>query len=197
MRRCLALAVLGLLSWLPPRVALAQFVTPPESSATQSSVLTVDPEALFSQSKFGQRVLQDLQTETEALAAQNRDLAASLTAEEQDLASRRPSMDPAAFRSEAEAFDARVQDIRAARDAKESALQDSVTAGRDTFFAAAAPILRQIMSDRGATVLLDRRTVVISAGVVDITEAAIGAVDTALGDGIAEPAQVPAPDGGN
>ena len=193
MRSGFAATIFGLWVLLAAQGVVAQAVEGVDPSPVASPILTIDPEALFNQSLYGQRLLRAIQAETEALAAQNRDLAASLTAEEKDLAARRPTMDPAAFRAEAEAFDARVQDIRTARDAKERALQDSVGAGRDRFFGAATPVLGQIMRDRGAVVLLDRRSVIISAGAVDITDAGIAAVDAALGDGSTLAAPDPAP----
>ncbi len=194
MRPGFAATIFGLWLLLVAQGVVAQTVDGVvDPSPVASPILTIDPEALFTQSLYGQRLLRGVQAETEALAAQNRDLAASLTAEEKDLADRRPTMDPAAFRAEAEAFDARVQDIRTARDAKERALQDSVAAGRDQFFGAATPVLGEIMRDRGAVVLLDRRSVIISAGAVDITDPGIAAVDAALGDGSMLTAPDPAP----
>lgn len=207
MRLRFAALLIGLWAVIAGQCGLAQSVPAADPPAVASPTLTIDPEALFNQSLYGQRILRDIQAETEDLATRNRDLAADLTAEEQDLAVRRPTMDPADFRAEAEAFDTKVQDIRTARDAKERALQDSVTAGRDEFFGAATPVLGQIMRDRGAVVLLDRRGVIISAGSVDITDAAIASVDAALGDGsIPVPPETvpdtppdpgPTPDGGN
>ena len=92
-------------------------------------------------------------------------------------------MDPAAFRAEAEAFDEKVQGIRAAQDAKERALDDSLAAGRDNFFVAIRPILGQLMVENGAGAILDRRSVVLSVGRIDITDAAIAVIDATVGDG--------------
>lgn len=151
----------------------------------RSPVLTVDPEVLFERSAFGQRVLADVRSQTELLAAENRAIEADLTAEEQSLTERRPTMDVVAFRAEADAFDAKVQDIRRAQDAKERALDRLEGTGRDQFLIAAQPILGRLMLERGAAVILDRRSVFLGFGAIDVTDAAVLAIDAELGDGSA------------
>jgi len=161
----------------------------------QSAVLTLDTEGLFNASLFGQRITANVRTQTDDLAAQNRQIEAALTAEEQSLTDRRPSMSVEAFRAEAEAFDAKVQGIRQAQDAKERALQTALSSGRDAFLTAVSPVLAQMMRDSGAVVILDRRSVVLAAGTADITDEAIAAIDQVIGDGAAiwPPAEAPQP----
>ncbi len=149
----------------------------------RSPILTIDPDALFSQSLFGQRISAQLQAETDALAAENRRIEADLTAEERSLTERRPTMAPEAFRAEAEAFDTKVQGIRSAQDAKERDLQRTLTEGRDAFLEIVRPILGTLMQERGSVLILDRRSVFLGLGVIDITDEAIAAVDAAVGDG--------------
>lgn len=149
----------------------------------QSAVLIVDTERLFAESQFGQRVAAELRTATEALAAENREIEAALTAEERSLTERRPAMAVEAFRAAADDFDTRVQGIRAAQDAKERALQESVNAGREDFLNAVAPVMGELMRASGAAVILDRRTVFLALGAIDITDEAIAAIDAAIGDG--------------
>jgi Skp family chaperone for outer membrane proteins len=160
----------------------------------RSPILTIDVDRLVAETRFGQRLGQDLKAREEALAAENRRIEADLTAEEQSLTRQRPTMEVEAFRAEAEAFDAKVQRIREEQDAKEQALTDSVNQGRSEFLNAATPVLAQLMIDRGAAVILQRRDVFLSASLVDVTDEAIAAIDAQLGDGTA-PAPQPAPDG--
>ena len=149
----------------------------------RSPVLIIDAERVFAESLFGLRIAAQVQAETEALVAENRRIEAALTAEERSLTSRRPTMEVTAFRAEADAFDARVQDIRAAQDAKQRALQDGIALGRDQFLQVATPILGQLMRDAGAAVILDRRSVFLAVGAIDVTDQAIDRIDLALGDG--------------
>lgn len=186
MRR--AAAVLGLMlalggPALAQRVADPAAPAPAQTPAAAGGIVVLDTDRLFSESLFGRRLAADLQAQTEALVEENRRIEAELTAEEQDLTRRRPSMTPEAFRAEAEAFDARVQEIRRERDAKERALQQEAASGREIFLAAAGPALGQVMLERGASIILDRRAVFLSTSAVDVTDAALAAVDAAIGNG--------------
>lgn len=162
----------------------------------RSPILTLDVDRLLAGTRYGRRLGEDLNRRREELAAENRRIEAELTAEEQSLTERRPTMEVEAFRAEAEAFDAKVQRIRSEQDAKEQALSDSVEQGRTEFLNAAQPVLAGLMIDSGAAVILQRRDVFLSASLVDITDEAIAAVDAQLGEGDGPPAGTgtPAPD---
>lgn len=167
-----------------PDAPIGEAVQP---GVVRSPILTIDADQLFSKSRFGQRLTDDIQAQSEALAAENRSIAAQLEDEERDLTSRRPEMTPEAFRAEAEAFDGRVQRIRQEQDAKERALGAQVQAAEEAFLTAVRPVLGQLMAERGAAVVLDRRTVVLSLGAVDITEAAVARIDEEMGEGMSLP----------
>ncbi|MBT5295633.1 MAG: OmpH family outer membrane protein [Octadecabacter sp.] len=147
------------------------------------SIVTVDVDSLFTQSQFGRRIGQLYTEGREALALENRRIAGALRDEELTLAQQRPDMEPDVFLAEAEAFDDKAQGIRRAQDAKERDLEETLTNGRDQFLEAARPILGQLMVDRGAFAILDRRFVLLSLGSIDVTEAALERIDAAMGDG--------------
>jgi len=151
----------------------------------RSPILTIDPDRLFAESHFGQRINAQVLAQTEALGVENRRIEAALTEEERSLTLRRPTMPVETFRAEAGAFDVKVQGIRQAQDAKERDLQQGLVRGRDAFLVAATPVLGQMMADSGAAVILDRRSVFLRVALVDITEEAIAAIDAAIGDGSA------------
>ena len=159
----------------------------------RSPILTIDVDRLLAETRYGERLGEDLTRRREELAVENRRIEAELTAEEQSLTERRPTMEVEAFRAEAEAFDAKVQRIRSEQDSKEQALSDSVEQGRTEFLNAATPVLAGLMIDSGAAVILQRRDVFLSASLVDITDEAITAIDTQLGEGDGTPAEGPAP----
>lgn len=168
----------------PANPPITQFqVEEPASNQVRSPVLTIDTDRLFGDSLFGQRVLSELGEATETLAAENRRIEGELKEEERSLTERRPDMDVETFREQADAFDARVQRIRQEQDAKERALQERLADGQEAFLATATPILGRLMLDRGAVVILDRRTVFLGVGLVDVTDAAIEAIDAEIGDG--------------
>ncbi len=161
----------------------AQAQSGPLRNAT--SVLTVDVDRLFSQSDFGLRVIEDYTSQGEALAAENRRIADALRVEELALAEQRPDMAIEVFLSEAEAFDEKAQAIRRAQDAKERELETLLSEGRDRFLEVTRPILGELMVERGAFTILDRRSVLLSLGSIDVTDAAIERINLALGDGSA------------
>jgi len=149
----------------------------------QSPILVIDSNRLFAETLFGKAVDGDLRARADALAAENRQLESELTAEERSLTERRPAMEVEAFRAEADAFDARVQEIRTAQDAKQRELEEAVNRSRDEFLNAVTPVLARLMIDSGAAVILERRDVFLSVGLVDITDEAIQAIDAQMGDG--------------
>lgn len=149
----------------------------------RSPILTIDSERFYRDSAFGQRVLQEIEAQTSALSEDNRALQAELEAEEKALTEQRPDMEPEAFRELADAFDARVEAIRRDRDARSRAIASLLEQNRDRFLASAAPALETIMRDAGAAVILEQRSVFVSANAIDITDLAIERMNTLLGDG--------------
>ncbi|TNC69494.1 OmpH family outer membrane protein [Rubellimicrobium roseum] len=153
----------------------------------QSPVLVIDAGRLLAESRAGQAIDADLRARADALAAENRQLEAELTSEERALTERRPTMEVEAFRAEAEAFDARVQAIRSEQDAKQRELEEAVDRSREDFLTAVRPVLAQLMIESGAAVILERREVFLSVGLVDVTDEAIAAIDAEMGEGAAAP----------
>lgn len=167
---------------LPP----AQQAQPaqPQAPAAQlriaQPVLVIDIEKVFAATVAGKALTQGLQAKLKALVAENRRIEAELVAEEKALTEKRKTMSPKAFRKLADAFDAKVQKIRAQQDAKQKALQDERTAERQNFVDNIAPLLSTIARERGALVILERRSVLLSADAIDITEEAIARINEAL-----------------
>lgn len=152
-----------------------------------SPIVIVNQERLLSQSLYGQRIQREVEAAGAALAAENRRIEGQLTEEELALTERRALMTPEAFRPVAQEFDARVNDIRAAQEAKGRALQQQADAAQQAFFETAFPIFVEILRSRGASVLMDNRAVLLSVDGIDITEEAIALIDARLGEGGPDP----------
>lgn len=176
------LAVLALLLLLGGPV-LAQ------SGVVHSPVLTIDSEQLFVQSDFGQKFARDFEAKGKVLEAENRRIEADLIAEEKELTERRPNLPPAEFRALADAFDEKVEKIRAERNAKSRALAQSADIVRRQFLIAAGPVLEKIMFDSNAAVVVERRSVFLSVRAIDITDLAIARLNAEVGDGMTLPDQ--------
>jgi Skp family chaperone for outer membrane proteins len=176
---------------LAATLALALALASPASAqqdAQPLGVLLLDQERFFADSRFGQRIRAEIDAETRTLQAENRKIEADLEAEEKSLTERRATLPPEEFRSLAEAFDAKVKDIRTARDAKLNDLSARRDAARKTFVETAGPVLAQIMGERGAAAIIDRSAVVISFERIDITDLAIARIDLLLApEGATEP----------
>ncbi len=154
------------------------------SAPAAPGIVVVDQEALYSQSLFGQRVQASYLAESSALAEENRRMEAELSEEEQRLTDLRPTLEPSEFRELAQSFDDRVNEARQSQDRKARSLSERQNAERQTFFAAVLPVLQQLMQERGASAMFDRRALLISLGNLDITADAINEIDTVLGDGV-------------
>jgi len=153
----------------------------------RSPILTIDSDQFYRDSAFGRRVLSEIEQQTTLLAEENRAIEEELEAEERALTEQRTDMSPEAFRALADAFDARVQVIRREREDRSRAIASQLDQNRDRFLTASAPVLEAIMREAGAAVILEQRSVFVSATAIDITEIAIERMDAAMGDGTEPP----------
>lgn len=146
-------------------------------------VLTIVPDRLYSDSKFGQRLASEIAARGRQLAAENRRIEAELEAEETELTALRDTLSPEEFRDLANAFDEKVTTARVEQDEKARRLSLTSDQVQRAFVVAIAPVLEDIMSQKGASVVLDRRAVFASADASDVTQEAIQSIDLALGEG--------------
>jgi len=165
--------------------ALLAFAAPVhgQEAAAPSSVLTVDLEKIARESDYGQRVNGLYQAEILTLQSQAKQVEAELIAEEQDLVAQRDIVSPEEFKELSQAFDRKVVAIREDQNSKQSELQAKQRDDQRNLLRLIAPILYEIVSARGASVLIDRRNIVLDLSSVDITDEAIAKMNETLGDG--------------
>ncbi|TYB81586.1 OmpH family outer membrane protein [Maritimibacter fusiformis] len=181
-------------------LVLAALATPAQAQQlgeVVSPILTLDREALFSGTLYGKRVNAELEAASNLLAAETRRIEAELEAEERALTEQRATLPAAEFRALADAFDDKVQALREERERTQDAAVRQIEAAQADFFNRIGPILGQLVRERGAVMILDRRAILLTAADVDITRAAIARIDAELGDGDGnlpgdDPAPVPA-----
>lgn len=154
-----------------------------DAPSAAAAIVVVDTEELYRATQYGRRIAANLEERARALQDENEKITAALTAEEQELTERRPTMDSADFRAAAAEFDQRVQGIRRARDAAIAAFEADRDAGPRVFLEAVGTILGDLMLERGAVAVLDQRIVFLSHSSVDMTAAAVARIDAVLGDG--------------
>ena len=127
---CLALV----LCVIPPgAMAQSEGASAAPSAGASNPIAIIDQDRLLSASRYGQRMGQEIEAAGAALVAENRRIEGQLTEEELRLTAQRANMDADAFRPLAEEFDARVESIRAAQEAKSRALQAQAEAARAAF----------------------------------------------------------------
>ncbi len=148
-----------------------------------SPILVIDSERLFTDSAFGRRVSATLEAERTRLEAETRAIEAALEAEELALTEKRPSLTAEEFRALADAFDAKVQNLREEREAAQQQFVQKLEAERQAFFQEVGPILFTLGQELGAVAILDHRVVVLPLADIDVTALAIERVDGVLGGG--------------
>lgn len=154
--------------------------TAQDSSQVLSPVLTIDSERLYTDSAFGRRTAAEFETLGAELTAENRRIEDELAAEEKQLTALRATLPAAEFRVLADAFDEKVQSVRKQQDGKSRNLTKAFEDRRIVFLNAAVPVLETLMREAGAAVVLERRSVFLSANSIDITREAIDRLDEKL-----------------
>ncbi len=183
----LLLAAMALTLWLPAiNPAQAQLAAKPGTS-----VVVIEQGRLFTETTLGAAISKRFEQDLALLAAENQKIQDLLAEEERQLTDKRLAMDPTAFRTLADAFDKKVEDLRAGQEAKSRNLTSQIEQERKRFFESVAPLLGDLMVELGAVVILDKATIVISLGSVDITDQAIARINTVLKDGTKMPVTAP------
>lgn len=166
--------MLRLTAWiLAGALICAPFAMAAQEATSAPAFRVLDEERLFRGSVLGQRVLADIRAAEAMLEAENQLLFEQLSAEERVLTEARSTLPPDEFRARAEAFDARVETIRAERAQRSADLSRQGEAAARAFFDAALPVLVQLMADLGAVILLKPDVMILGPDWLDITDQAI------------------------
>jgi Skp family chaperone for outer membrane proteins len=169
--------------------ATALFLMQPAAAQeAPAPLLTLDQDRFFLESDFGKAAIERERVATAALEQENQRIEADLVAEEQALIAERKTLPAAEFAVKAEAFDQKVERIRAEQDAKSRQLTDARGKDRKAFLQAAVPVLGELLGQKRATAILDKNLVIVSLSAVDVTDEAIALVNETLA---AEPADAP------
>ena len=142
-------------------------------AAAAINVLTLDQERLFQESDFGRQTMADYDRQAAALAGENRRKENELEGEERALTQRRGLLAPEEFAKLAQAFDARVVEIRVVQDAKTQELARWLDQRRALFFSQVLPVLTDVLAEKGAVAILQSDAVLIALNAADVTPLAI------------------------
>lgn len=172
---------------------MAQEVRTPAPAGRADPILIIDQDRLFEGSAFGQATLSQLEADQADLLAENLTIEKALEEEERALTDQRKVLPPEEFLRLAQAFDTKVEGIRAAQVEKDRTLRQAVDESQRRFYAAVVPVIGQLMQDMGASVVLDKQTIILSLQRLDMTDTAIARIDAAIGDGSNLPDATPVP----
>lgn len=155
----------------------------------RSPALVIDFEELYQISRLGQRIQQELDARSRALAEEIARIDAEMAAEEKALTERRGEMSAEEFRALADAFDEKVQRLRREQDENAQRLNRLGNEERLKFRQSALPVLGQLMLETGAVMVLETRYVLIFNDAIDITEQAAARIDARAAQ--TDPGQTP------
>lgn len=174
MHRVWAAVFAGALACAP---VLLSAQTPPPGQGVAFRVL--DEERLFRDSALGQQILAGIRAAEAALEAENQVLFDQLAAEERALTEARATLAPEEFRARADAFDVRVEAIRAERAERSRDLAQQSEAAAQGFFDAVLPVLVQFMNETGVQALIKPDMLILSPDWLDVTDAVIARLNAA------------------
>ncbi len=173
--------LLGLaLAWAGP-MAFAQTWSLGQIEGPQ--VVILNQERLFRDSRFGQRVQEELEAESAALSRENREIESELLQEERELTDQRATMTAEEFQPLADDFDERVEEIRDTQSERVRELNQLADLAEERFLQLITPILRDLLEERGASAVVDARVVLYAVDGANITDVALERIDAVLGDG--------------
>jgi len=164
-RRTIALAVLAL--------GLGQGPGLGRAGADDAAVLIVSRKRLLNDTAHAQALLKAESELTAKLQLKVDAIKAELTAEEQELARLRPTLDREVFAARVAAFDRKVRRQRRTAQKYATALQNAFRAERLKLVEALGPLLEEVREARGASVILNSDQVLASDPVLDVTAEAI------------------------
>ena len=168
--RSLKVIILCVLTTFSAHVAAQDIVVNP--------VVTVDLDRLVNETQIGQYLSFQMGERAQKLQKELDKIEAQLSAEEEDLIKQREELELSEFRVLAKAFDEKAVRLRLEQQAKIQALEEEGSKRRQDLLRSFVPVLSQVMRDRGASILLDRRSVVLDdRASVDITDVAIMIID--------------------
>lgn len=165
------------LCWPAALAAQADFSGQTLGPGQTVSVLVLSQERLLTDSAPGQALLSEEAALRAAHKEEGERLDAELEAEERELAELRTQITDEDFQARAVAFDEKVVRIRQDHREKSEALGREVEERRKAFFAQVVPIVAEIMRERGASLVFERRNILFTGPGVDITDEVIRRID--------------------
>ena len=153
----------------------------PAMSVSQTVPFRIlDEERLLRESRLGQQILAEIRAAEQALEEENQRISDQLAQEERDLTEARTRLSPEEFRTRADAFDLRVEEIRAERNQRSVELARFSDTEAQRFFDTVLPVLSALMDEEGLVAVLKPDALILGTDWLDMTDSAIRRLDADL-----------------
>lgn len=145
---------------------------------SSQDILVVDRERVLRDSAPGRALAAAVQEQRLALQSASAEVEKAMEAEETAIDKIRDSLTPQQFEERLRDFDQRVRQVRRDSQQASQALHARINDARREMGQALNLVLRDILEERGALVLLNAQTVIMARGEIDITAEAIDKFST-------------------
>jgi len=159
------------------------------AAADEAAILIVSRKRLLNDTAHARALLKAENELTAELQLRIDAIKAELTAEEQELARLRPTLDREVFAARVAAFDRNVRRQRRAAQKHAAALQNAFRAERLKLVEALGPLLAEVREAHGASVMLNSDQVLASDPALDVTDEVIDRFNATV-----PPPVIPGPD---
>jgi len=153
--------------------AFAQQKPPAPPAGPATKILVLDRNAILQLSKVGQDVIRQRQQLIVQARNQLQGAANALQGEERSVQQQLAILSPAAKKQKIGALQAKERALQQQAQVRQNQIDGGMMKAQEAISNALNPILRGIMQERGAQLLLDRQAVLFSNVDVDITAVAI------------------------
>ncbi|PTQ68012.1 OmpH family outer membrane protein [Celeribacter persicus] len=143
-------------------------------------VLVFDRARVLTQSAAGKALEERIEAAHTALLEENTRIYDELEAEEQELADIRNSLSEEVFRPRAQAFDEKVEALRAEQDRKGQAIQAQYDEGLTSLEEEINTVLASIAREYGALLVFERGQVYLLSGAIDVSGMLIERLDARM-----------------
>jgi len=151
---------------------------PCAAAAPQGRILVIDRSAVLRSSKVGQDIVRQVNVYTDQAEKDLKGQSASLRSQGEGLKQQLAILSADVKARKIKEFEARQAGLQQLAQKKQSLIQGGFFKARQDVERALGPILQGIMVERGATMLLDRNSVVMGTDAsVDITQVAVQRLD--------------------
>ncbi|MEM6627133.1 MAG: OmpH family outer membrane protein [Pseudomonadota bacterium] len=154
-----------------------------QTAAAQNKVVVIDQAQIMRDSRAGKDIAAKLKAIGDTMATELQPVADALSTEQQSLNAQTSTLTREALAqnqqlvTRIESFSKRAQDFEVKRQRSAVELEQTRRQAWGKFFEALGPALTQVVTDRGADVVLDRSSVVYSDKSVDVTIEVIARID--------------------